>query len=78
MEGADYFRHKAAQCRRLAAAIVNQHDPAVARLMALAVEFDARAAALTAEETGAARSDRLPSAPDRDGRHPERECCISR
>jgi hypothetical protein len=30
MEDADYFRHKEEQCRRLAGAIFNQHDPAVA------------------------------------------------
>ena len=49
-ETAEYFRHKAEQCRRLAAAIVNQHDPVVANLLALAVEFESRAVALTAEE----------------------------
>jgi hypothetical protein len=49
MEDAEYFRHKAEQCRRLATSIVNQNDPAVARLMALAVEFEAKAVALAAE-----------------------------
>ena len=50
METADYFRQKAAQCRRLAEGVVNQNDPVVANLLALAVEFEARAVALTAEE----------------------------
>ena len=54
---ADYFRRKAEQCRRLAAALVNQSDPAVANLLALAVEFEARAVALTAEEAAAAQID---------------------
>ena len=52
-ETADYFRGKAAQCRRLSAAIVNQQDPTVAALLALAVEFEAKAVALTAEEASA-------------------------
>ena len=42
-ENADYFRQKAAQCRRLADGIVNKNDPAVASLLALAVEFEAKA-----------------------------------
>jgi hypothetical protein len=50
MRGADYFREKAEQCHRLAKAIVNQTDPAVAALLALAVEFEAKAVALTAEQ----------------------------
>ena len=50
METADYFRQKPAQCRRLAEGVVNQNDPVVANLLALAVEFEARAVALTAEE----------------------------
>jgi hypothetical protein len=50
MEDADYFCQKAEQCRRLAAGLFNQHDPAVASLLALAVEFEAKAVALTAEE----------------------------
>jgi ADP-ribosylglycohydrolase len=52
-EDADYFREKAAQCRRLAAAITHQNDPAVAALLALAVEFEAKAVALTAEDASA-------------------------
>jgi hypothetical protein len=39
-----YFREKAAQCRRLANGILNQHDPAVDAFLAMAAEFDARAA----------------------------------
>jgi hypothetical protein len=57
MEDADYFRHKAEQCRRLAGAILNQHDPAVANLLALAVEFEAKAVALAAEEASAKQID---------------------
>jgi hypothetical protein len=49
MEDADYFRQKAEQCRRLADAVPNQKDPVVASLLALAVEFEAKAVALTAE-----------------------------
>ena len=50
METADYFRQKAAQCRRLAEGIGNQNDPVVGNLLTLAVEFEARAVALAAEE----------------------------
>ena len=52
-ETAEYFREKAEQCRRLAGAVVNQRDPVVANLLALAVEFEAKAVALTAEEASA-------------------------
>jgi hypothetical protein len=52
-ESADYFRKKAEQCRRLAGSISNSNDPAVASLLALAVEFEAKAVALTAEEASA-------------------------
>jgi hypothetical protein len=62
METADYFREKAAQCRRLAAGIGNQRDPIVANLLALAVEFEARAVALAAEQ--AAETQIELSAPD--------------
>ena len=63
MEDADYFRHKAEQCRRLAGAILNQHDPAVANLLALAVEFEAKAVALAAVggKREANRSDHSPT-----------------
>jgi hypothetical protein len=50
---AGYFRQKAEQCCRLAGSIVNSNDPAVASLLALAVEFEAKAVALTAEEASA-------------------------
>jgi hypothetical protein len=43
MEGKGCFLRKAEQCRRLAAQIPNQNDPAVKNLIALAVEFEARA-----------------------------------
>jgi hypothetical protein len=43
VENAEFFRRKAQQCRRLAASLTNQTDPAVARMLALAAEFDARA-----------------------------------
>lgn len=53
MESSTYFREKAAQCRRLAKVILTKNDPAIAALLALADEFDARAAALTAREKAA-------------------------
>jgi hypothetical protein len=49
-ETVDYFRQKAAHCRRLADGPLNQQDSAVANLLALAVEFEAKAVALTAED----------------------------
>ena len=52
METADYFRQKAEQCRRLAEAVANPHDPIVANLLTLAVSFEAKAVALAAEEAG--------------------------
>ena len=58
---ADYFRTKAEQCRRLAGAIVNTNDPVVANLLALAVEFEAKAVALTAEEASAKQIDQTTS-----------------
>ena len=63
MEDADSFRHKAEQCRRLAGAILNQHDPAVANLLALAVEFEAKAVALAAEEASAKQIDQTTPQP---------------
>ena len=60
METAEYFREKAAQCRRLAAAIANQDDPVVANLLAMAVEFEARTLDLSTEGIGAARRDQSP------------------
>ena len=49
-ETAEYFRQKAEQCRRLANTVVNANDPVVANLLALAVEFEAKAVALAAQE----------------------------
>lgn len=46
---ADYLREKAAQCRRLADGL-DQDDPVVASLLAMAVEFEAKAVAMAAEE----------------------------
>jgi hypothetical protein len=65
-EDADYFREKAAQCRRLAAAITHQNDPAVAALLALAVEFEAKAVALTAEDASAKEVDFVAPEPDKE------------
>ena len=64
-EDADYFRDKAAQCRRLAAAITNHNDPAIAALLALAVEFEAKAVAMTAEDASAKQVDLLNPEPDK-------------
>jgi hypothetical protein len=38
-----YFREKAVQCRRLAEGIINQNDPAVAKFLAMAEEFEQKA-----------------------------------
>ena len=38
-----YLLRKAEQCRRLAAEFSNQNDPAAKNLIALAVDFEARA-----------------------------------
>ena len=43
METVAYLRRKAPQCRRLAAEFLDQNDPAVKNLIALAADFDARA-----------------------------------
>jgi hypothetical protein len=50
IEKARHFTEKADQCRRLAAAIANQNDPAVTALVDMARQFETRAAAL-AEKT---------------------------
>ena len=60
MEDADYFRQKAEQCRRLAEGVVNPHDPAIASLLAMAVEFEAKAVALAAEDASAKQIDQMP------------------
>jgi hypothetical protein len=43
MEVMAYLLRKAEQCRRLAAEFLNQDDPAVKNLIALAADFEARA-----------------------------------
>lgn len=45
---AEYFRQRAAQCRRLADNIINREDPVVVSSRTLAVEFEARASAIAA------------------------------
>ena len=45
MDEPAYFIEKARQCRRLAAAVPNQNDPAVRAVLEMAREFEARAAA---------------------------------
>jgi len=62
-ETADYFRQKAEQCRRLAAQIPNQHDPMVTSLLAMAVEFEAKAVALTAQEVSERQTDTVEDKP---------------
>jgi len=66
-ETADYFRQKAEQCRRLADAHHNSRDPVVANLLALAVEFEARAVAIAAEEAATAQSDQIAPQPKSNG-----------
>jgi hypothetical protein len=65
VETAEYFRQKAAQCRRLAEGIANQNDPVVASLLALAVEFEAKAVAMTAEEAAGKQIEQAPPETDR-------------
>jgi hypothetical protein len=57
LETAEYYRQKAAQCRRLAGAMLDQDDPVVAGLLAMAVEFEAQAVALAAGEVTAKQVD---------------------
>ena len=66
-ETVDYFRQKAAHCRRLADGPLNQQDSAVANLLALAVEFEAKAVALTAEEASAKQIEQVAPEPKDDG-----------
>lgn len=63
-ETAECFRQKAAQCRRLADGVANQKDPIVASLLALAVEFEARAVALTAEQAAEKQIEQAPPKTD--------------
>ena len=44
-EAPSYFREEAKQCRRLAATIADQDDPAVTALPALAEEFEVKGVA---------------------------------
>ena len=65
MPTADYFREKAAQCRRLADG-VDQNDPVAASLLAMAVEFEAKAVAMAAEEAAEKQIETLrPAAKDK-------------
>jgi hypothetical protein len=43
VERSEKYRQKAEQCRRLAEAITARDDPAIAALLKLAVEWDAKA-----------------------------------
>jgi hypothetical protein len=63
MESADDFRQRAEQCRRLAGAVPNQKDPVVASLLALAVEFEAKAVAVTPEEASEKQIDQTTPEP---------------
>ena len=47
MASADDYRERAAQCRRLAAAITALDDPAIPALLEIALEWDAKAAEAT-------------------------------
>jgi hypothetical protein len=53
LETASYFHEKAEQCRRLATCILTRNDLTAASLNALAVEFDAAAAAIEARTAAA-------------------------
>lgn len=54
---AEYYRQRAEQCRRLTRLILNQHDPIATGLIALSVEFEAKAAALSAQKTSSPPTD---------------------
>lgn len=53
MESSTYFFDKAEHCRGLAAAIIARDDPAIASLLALAAEFEAKAIEHATHETDA-------------------------
>jgi hypothetical protein len=53
LESAGYFREKAEQCRRLSLCIGRRDDPTANSLKALALEFDAAAAAIDARTAAA-------------------------
>ena len=50
MNARDTFLEKAAQCRRLAAGLLNANEPAKQTLLALALEFEHEAAGFTTED----------------------------
>lgn len=56
MDIVEYCRERASQCRRLAKTITARGDPAINALLALAAEFDAKAAAITARAAAEAAS----------------------
>ena len=49
MDPVEYWRERAAQCRRLANTITARDDPAIKALLALAAEFNAKAMAIEAQ-----------------------------
>jgi hypothetical protein len=60
-ETISHLRSRGAQCRRLAASISNQNDRAVAALINLALEFEAKAAAIATQSTAETKIDEVPS-----------------
>jgi hypothetical protein len=62
MQSADEFRAQAERCRRVARSISDRDDPIVARLLALAIEYDAKALEMAAEKNGEEPSP--PAAPE--------------
>jgi hypothetical protein len=50
MQSADEFRAQAERCRRVARSISDRDDPIVARLFALAIEYDAKALEMAAAD----------------------------
>jgi hypothetical protein len=61
MQSAADFRTRAEQCRRLARSISYQNDPAVAHLLTLAREYDAKAVELEEEEAKMGRDASRPT-----------------
>jgi hypothetical protein len=55
MDRSTYFFAKAEQCRRLAASITARNDPAVASLLALSAEFEAKAVERAMRESEASK-----------------------
>lgn len=54
MNARNTFLEKAAQCRRLAAGLLNANEPAKDKLLVLALEFECEAARLAIEDASAA------------------------